>query len=233
MIQRRASYLVRTVFIFFLIIFTGCQSTESIKANHSATDTSDLEELYWTRIKNSKMSFTEADVHFMTGMIAHHAQAIVMSRLAPENAASEQVQILAARIINAQKAEILTMQRWLRDRGQPVPKVHIDGLKLMIHGAGGHHSMHMNMPGMLTQEQLQQLADAHGSEFDHLFLTYMIQHHKGAVFMVKKLFATDGAAQDDQAFRIASNIQVDQKTEIDRMGRMLNDLSEKDWSESD
>lgn len=170
------------------------------------------------------MQFTEADVDFMIGMIGHHAQALIMSRLAPKNGASEQVQILAARIINAQKDEINTMQRWLRDRGQPVPKVHIDGLNLMIHTKGEHHTNHKHMPGMLSQEQLQKLANAHNTKFDRLFLKYMIQHHTGAVTMVKKLFATDGAAQDDGAFRLASNIQVDQKTEIARMKRMLEDL---------
>ncbi|HEX6982184.1 MAG TPA: DUF305 domain-containing protein [Balneolaceae bacterium] len=178
-------------------------------------------------MRNSR-EFSEADVHFMTGMIAHHAQAVLISRLAPKNGASEQVQTLAARIVNAQKGEIKTMQRWLRDRGQPVPKVHIEGLNLMIHGAGTHHSGHKNMPGMLSQKQIQKLANAHGAEFDRLFLTYMIEHHKGAVTMVKKLFSSDGAASGAQTYHLASGIQVDQKTEIDRMNRMLDDLAGSD-----
>ena len=82
----------------------------------------------------------------------------------------------------------------------------------------------MQMPGMLTSEQLEDLEKARGPEYDRLFLTYMIQHHEGAVTMVHELFATDGAAQDDVAFKLASDIQVDQITEIARMRRMLEAL---------
>lgn len=169
------------------------------------------------------MEFSEADVDFMIGMIGHHAQALIMSRLAPTHGADEQVQTLAARIINSQKDEIDSMQKWLRVRDLPVPEVHIEGLNLMIHGAGNHHSGHMNMPGMLTQQQLQELDDASGTEFDRLFLTYMIQHHQGAVIMVDELFSS-GGARGTATFRLASGINVDQKTEIDRMQRMLDEL---------
>ncbi len=119
------------------------------------------------------------------------------------------------------------MQTWLRDREQPVPEVHIEGLKLMIHGLGEHH-MHMdhtNMAGMLSPAQLKELSEAKGEEFDRLFLKYMIGHHQGAVTMVTDLFATDGAAQDEQAFRLATDIQVDQRTEIARMQLMLDKLT--------
>ncbi len=168
------------------------------------------------------MAFTQADVDFMSGMIGHHAQALVMSRLAPTNGANRSVQTLAARIINAQTDEIEAMQRWLRDRDQPVPMVHIDGLNLMIHG-GGHHD-HVHMPGMLSDEQLHELADAQDGDFDRLFLTYMIQHHNGAVTMVDELFSTEGAALDEAAFKLASDINVDQITEIARMNLMLSQL---------
>ena len=163
----------------------------------------------------------------MTGMIAHHAQALVMSRLAPSNGASPQVRTLAARIINAQQDEIELMQQWLRDREQPVPEIHIEGIVLMVHGAGGH-AMHSHMPGMLTQEQLEDLAAARGANFDRLFLTYMIQHHAGAVYMVDELFGTDGAALDEEAFKLASGIHVDQVTEIARMEYMLDRLPASD-----
>lgn len=181
------------------------------------TPASEFEALYRARQDSARMRFTDADVHFMSGMIGHHAQALVMSALAPTHGASPAVQTLAARIINAQKDEIALMEQWLRDRGQPVPEVHIDGLNLMVHGAD--HAMHM--PGMLTQEQLQELDRANGPQFDRLFLTYMIQHHRGAITMVHDLFATDGAGQDDLAFKIASDVQVDQATEIARMELML------------
>ena len=140
----------------------------------------DLEALYWARQKKAMSRFTQADVDFMAGMIAHHAQALIMSRLAPENGAGTAVQVLAARIINAQQDEIDIMQQWLRDREQTVPQVHIDGLRLMIHGGGDHNEHHL-MPGMLTRAQLEELAAAQGTDFDRLFLAYMIQHHAGAV----------------------------------------------------
>lgn len=181
------------------------------------TPAAEFEALYRARQDSARMRFTDADVHFMTGMIGHHAQALVMSALVPTHGASPAVQTLAARIINAQKDEIALMEQWLRDRGQPVPEVHIDGLNLLVHGAD--HAMHM--PGMLTQEQLQELDRANGTEFDRLFLTYMIQHHRGAITMVHDLFSTDGAGQDDMAFKIASDVQVDQATEINRMELML------------
>jgi len=173
---------------------------------------------------------SEADVDFMTGMIHHHAQALVMSALAPTNGASTSVRTLTARIINAQKDEIAVMQRWLRQRGRPVPEVGADGQISGMSGMSGRgemtdmadHSAHM--PGMLSPEQLAELAEAHGQDYDRLFLTYMIQHHNGAVTMVHELFASDGAAQDDFVFKIASDIQVDQTTEVARMQQMLDAL---------
>lgn len=181
----------------------------------------EIEALYQARADSARQRYTAADVRFMTSMIGHHAQAVVMSRLAPTHGASPSVRTLAARIINAQEDEIALMQRWLRDRGQPVPEIHIDGLELMIHGP--EHAM--RMPGMLTDEQLRELDAARGTEFDRLFLTYMIQHHTGAVEMVRELFATDGAGQDEAAFRLASDVQVDQITEIARMRSMLEQMS--------
>ncbi|MBX2819050.1 MAG: DUF305 domain-containing protein [Rhodothermaceae bacterium] len=223
------------VFLLVLGIASGCASSSQVAEQASSSsevtvqDNSldELEALYGQRIKEAKMRFTQADVDFMIGMIAHHAQALIMSDLAPENGASSEIRTLAARIINAQKDEIATMQKWLRDRDQAVPEVHIDGLNLMIHGVGDHGMhMHHDMPGMLTQSQLQELADSREDVYDSLFLTYMIQHHEGAVTMVHELFATDGAGQDEAAFKLASDIQVDQITEINRMKLMLSLLPE-------
>ena len=189
--------------------------------------TADLEARYWARQDSALRAFSQADVDFMDGMIGHHAQALIMSRLAPANGASPAVRTLAERIINAQNDEIAAMQKWLRDRGRPAPEVHIDGLTLMLHGgAGGHHGHH-TMPGMLTDAQLRELAAARGRSFDRLFLTYMIQHHTGAVSMVTDLFATDGAVTGDATFKIASDIHVDQVTEIARMRGMLERLGDE------
>lgn len=183
----------------------------------SADRAAELEALYRTRAEAAREHYHEADVHFMTGMIGHHGQALVMSGFAPDNDASPTIQILCARIINAQQDEIAVMQEWLADRGQPVPQVHVEGGHFMVHGP--EHAMHM--PGMLTPEQLDELRRARGSDFDRLFLQYMIMHHEGAVTMVEELFAVDGAAQGDFVFKLASDIQADQASEIARMKQML------------
>ena len=215
-------HLDRIAALLIMLTTAACGSTGGLTTGIAdQRSTVELEALYWARLDSALTKFTEADTHFMTGMIAHHAQALVMSELAPANGASAQVQTLAARIINAQQDEIALMQQWLRDRGQPVPEVHITGITLMVHGAGDHV---MHMPGMLTQEQLQELEAARGLDFDRLFLTYMIQHHAGAVHMVDELFSTDGAALDEAAFKLASGIHADQVTEIARMELMLGQL---------
>ncbi|HEV3051173.1 MAG TPA: DUF305 domain-containing protein [Longimicrobium sp.] len=158
--------------------------------------------------------WTEADVRFMSNMIGHHAQAIEMSRLAPERAGGNNIRILAERIIAAQEDEIATMQQWLRDRGEPVPDVH-----------AGHHAGHgALMPGMATPEQMARLAAARGPAFDLLFLNLMIHHHQGAVGMVSELFSSYGAGQDETVFKFASDVNVDQATEIARMQKMLEGL---------
>ncbi|HEX8691135.1 MAG TPA: DUF305 domain-containing protein [Longimicrobium sp.] len=162
--------------------------------------------------------WTEADVRFMSAMIGHHAQAIEMARMAPTHGAGPQVRTLAERIINAQQDEIASMQLWLRDRAQPVPEPHAGGAHQ--HHAAGHDTM----PGMLTEAQMKQLDEARGEEFDRLFLTFMIQHHQGAVRMVSELFSSYGAGQDETVFKLASDVNVDQLTEIARMQRMLADL---------
>jgi uncharacterized protein (DUF305 family) len=166
---------------------------------------------------NAQRAYTAADIEFMSGMISHHAQAIVMSRWAPTHGASPSLLILAERIINAQQDEIAAMQRWLRDRHQTVPEARPTGMRMMMNGV--EHDM--LMPGMLTESQMKELDQARGKEFDRLFLTFMIQHHRGAVTMVNDLFATNGAAQDITVFKMASDITADQTTEIERMQKML------------
>jgi uncharacterized protein (DUF305 family) len=152
--------------------------------------------------------YTEADVRFMSAMIGHHSQALIMAGMASTHGASPAVQRLAERILAGQRDEIASMQQWLRERGYPVPEGHTTG-----HGS--------HMPGMLTEQQLQELEEADGPEFDRLFLTYMIQHHRGAVTMVKELFGTPGAAREQTVFKFADDVGVDQTTEIARMERML------------
>lgn len=185
-----------------------------------ALSAAEIEAIYAARMDTVRMHFSPADVAFMSGMIHHHAQAIEMALMVPTHTDNAQLQVLAGRIINAQRDEIARMQMWLRDRDQPVPEVHVSGTDVMVHGAD--HAMHM--PGMLTAAQIRELAAARGTAFDRMFLTGMIQHHQGAVTMVDELFATDGAAQGDAVFKLASDVQVDQTTEVARMEIMLAEL---------
>ncbi|MEP6779834.1 MAG: DUF305 domain-containing protein [Gemmatimonadaceae bacterium] len=173
---------------------------------------------------SARLPYTKADIAFMTGMIGHHAQAIVMSRMAPTHGASPEIRTLAARIINSQQDEITAMQRWLRDRQQPVPDEATGAMPMMMHDMPGMRGsmMHtMLMPGMLTEEQMKTLHASRKKAFDENYLIFMMQHHRGALSMVKDLFAADGAGQDELVFKFASDANVDQTTEIARMERML------------
>ena len=162
--------------------------------------------------------YTGADIAFMSGMIGHHAQAVKMAGWAESHSASRSLQIFCGRVAMAQTAEIGLMQAWLKDRNQPVPEADARGMKMNMGGGVEHFMM---MPGMLTEAQMAQLDSARGLEFDRLFLTFMIQHHRGAITMVDTLFNTPGAGQDEIVFKFANDVQADQSTEIDRMEQML------------
>ena len=164
-----------------------------------------------------RLPYTDADVDFMSGMIPHHAQAVVMAGWAPSHGARKDVAILCERIVVAQRDEIAMMQTWLRDRGQPVPEATSTRHKMKTDGV--EHEM--LMPGMLTDEEMAALDRAHGPEFDRLFLQGMIKHHQGAIDMVDTLFASYGAAQDETVFKFASDVYADQGIEIERMNKML------------
>ncbi|PYO12637.1 MAG: DUF305 domain-containing protein [Gemmatimonadetes bacterium] len=161
--------------------------------------------------------YSAADVHFMSGMIYHHAQAVLIAGWAPTHDASLSLRALCERIVVGQRDEITLMQRWLQARHEDIPDAN-----------AAHHTMPgmdhpMMMPGMLTAEQLAQLDSARGPEFDRLFLTFMIQHHKGAITMVNQLFG-QGAGEQETVYRFASGVYADQTTEIERMQRMLGTL---------
>jgi uncharacterized protein (DUF305 family) len=157
--------------------------------------------------------YTVADVEFMQGMIAHHAQAIVMSRLAEARNANPRLLRLAIKIDQSQIAEIRIMQNWLLDNGQVVPDT--------------SSWRTMTMAGMLTEAQLKQLEAARGVEFDRLFLEYMILHHEGALQMVKDLFATPGAGQEVDVNVFANDVVTVQTAEIGVMRQMLAQLPDK------
>ena len=155
-----------------------------------------------------------ADVRFMSGMIHHHAQAILMAGGAPTHGASSSVRTLCDRIIVSQNDEIALMQRWLGAHHQPVPAVEA------AHAMMPEMDPAAMMPGMLSGAQLAELDSARGPEFDRIFLSFMIQHHNGAVTMVNQLFAS-GAGEEQSVFKLASAIYADQTTEIARMQQML------------
>jgi uncharacterized protein (DUF305 family) len=158
--------------------------------------------------------YTPADVAFMSGMIYHHAQALLIAGWAPSHGASADVRTLCERIVRGQTDEIDLLSQWLAERHEPVP--HVDPAHLMMPDMNHAHMM----PGMLTTEQLTQLDRARGPEFDELFLRFMIQHHEGAITMVNELFAK-GAGEENPVYKIASGVFADQTTEIERMQRML------------
>jgi uncharacterized protein (DUF305 family) len=163
---------------------------------------------------------TDADVHFMTAMIPHHAQAVKMAQWVAARSTRPDLRILAERMEVAQRDEIDLLRTWLADRGLPVPAADATHHR-MLHGDMAHD---MLMPGMLTAGELARLEQARGVEFDRLFLTFMIRHHEGAVIMVNELFESAGGGQDDFVFKLAADIFADQLTEIDRMQQMLASL---------
>src|SRR5881296_1388201 len=165
--------------------------------------------------------YSDPDIAFMSGMIPHHAQAVLMADWAPSHGARSDVAILCERIVVGQTDEIRSMQQWLSDRGLPVPDATSTRHRMKMNGV--EHDM--LMPGMLTDEEMAALDRARGPEFDHLFLIGMIKHHQGAIDMVDVLFKAYGAAQDETVFRFASDVYADQSIEIDRMNKMLESVA--------
>jgi uncharacterized protein (DUF305 family) len=162
-----------------------------------------------------------ADARFMQGMIMHHAQAVQMTALIESHTTTKDLRSLAARISHSQSDEIKFMKRWLEARGEPTSPgmPEMAGMKMPSHAM---HTMHsMLMPGMLTAKQMKALKRARGEEFDRLFLTGMIQHHNGALIMVKDLFDTAGAGQDAELFNFATDVDSGQRAEIRIMQTML------------
>ncbi|HEY3038382.1 MAG TPA: DUF305 domain-containing protein [Pyrinomonadaceae bacterium] len=159
-----------------------------------------------------------ADVEFMQGMIVHHAQAVEMTALIESHTENKELRSLGARISRSQSDEIKFMKRWLTARGEPISMA-MPEMPAMSAMDMSSHQMHM--PGMLTAKQMDALRKAKGEVFDHLFLTGMIQHHNGALIMVKDLFDTAGAGQDAELFNFATDVDSGQRAEIRIMQTML------------
>jgi uncharacterized protein (DUF305 family) len=165
---------------------------------------------------------SQADVDFMQGMIMHHSQAVEMTALIPSHTQNKAVQSIGVRISLSQTDEIKFMKQWLQSRGEAtsmsmpgMPDMDMSGQPMPA------------MPGMLTPEQMEALRHARGAEFDRLFLTGMIQHHGGALVMVKQLFDQPGAGQDADLFNFATDVDNGQRAEIKIMQNMLNNSKEK------
>lgn len=152
----------------------------------------------------------------MQGMIMHHAQAVEMTALIASHTENKELRSLGARISSSQSSEIKFMKRWLATRGEP-RTMGMSGMSGMT-ASGGALTL---MPGMLSAEQMEALRNASGAEFDRLFLTGMIQHHDGALIMVKDLFDTAGAGQDAELFNFATDADNTQRAEIKIMQSML------------
>lgn len=225
-IRVRGRFHARALGIMAVSVLLACGGAKPANTVGAPTPMSAMGEqgaIARAKADSLRYPYTEADIRFMTGMIHHHAQAIKMARWAPTHDASPAVLRLCDRIINAQNDEIALIQRWLGDRKQPVPEPNAEGMKMSM--SGDDHVM--LMPGMLNEAQMKELDAARGADFDRLFLTFMIQHHRGAVSMVKELFEARGAGQDESVFKFASDVNVDQTTEINRMLLMLLELGAK------
>jgi len=187
-------------------LVTGCGSAQPSKGLHP------------TPPGLGRYPYSDADVDFMSGMIPHHAQAVIMAGWAPTHGARKDVAILCERIVVGQRDEIALMQNWLRDRGLPVPEAASTRHHMKMPNGTEHD---MLMPGMLSDEEMGALDRARGPEFDRLFLEGMIRHHQGAIDMVDVLFKAYGAAQDEVVFKFANDVQADQSVEITVMKDML------------
>ncbi|HJP85600.1 MAG TPA: DUF305 domain-containing protein [Gemmatimonadaceae bacterium] len=178
-------------------------------------------------IAQSVPAFTQADVHFMQGMIGHHAQALAMVALIPARTNRPDLHALGERIRVSQQDEIALMKQWLRDRDQEIPSIDMShdhampGHEMRMPGMATSDTL---MPGMLTPEQMTELADAKGADFEILFLRDMIQHHEGALTMVARLLGTTGSGQEPEVFRFAAEVDTDQRAEIARMKALLSSL---------
>lgn len=161
-----------------------------------------------------------ADAEFVRDMLVHHAQALEMAALAPERTDDEQMRMLARRISESQEYEIELMRDWLEERDEPAPET---GEMLGQHG--GHMAGHAGMAGMASPAQMRALAEAEGRSFDRMFLELMIRHHEGALVMLDELAEAEGAGQEPQLFILISHIDADQRAEIARMRRLLDQMT--------
>jgi len=204
--------LIPAALAYAVLVATGCASAGQPESTTPPAPAPP------TKVGIAAIKHTAADANFMRGMIHHHAQAVLMAKWAPTHGAGADLQRLTERIVVAQQDEIALMQTWLKEKGEPVPDPSPGPMRMTMPDGTTHD---MLMPGMLSAAELEQLDAARGVEFDRRFLTFMIRHHEGALDMVEELFGARGAAQDEDTFRLASDVFADQTTEIRVMKEML------------
>jgi uncharacterized protein (DUF305 family) len=201
----------------------SCVDSRHVAVSHPAVTEAELKSIHQPtqdqRALGIFQPYSDADIDFMTGMIPHHAQAVIMGGWAPTHGARKDIAILCERIVVGQTDEIRSMQQWLADRSLPVPDSKSTRMHMKMNGV--EHDM--LMPGMLSDEEMAELDKARGPDFDRLFLQGMIRHHQGAIDMVNDLFKAYGAAQDDTIYKFASDVFADQSIEIGVMHKMLGD----------
>ena len=217
--MKRSPALSSVKGLFLLLVVAACRAPATAQpmspAMHAAPDAA-MSPPPAAGQDSARHGYSAADVRFMKHMIDHHGQALTMTALVAERSRSEPIRLLAERISVSQKDEIAMMRRWLEARHEAMPA---DGDAHHDHHPSPSPSLDDNavMPGMLRTEEMARLAGASGAGFDSLFLGYMIRHHEGALSMVAALFSTNGAGQEPELFRLASDVDADQRAEIARM----------------
>jgi uncharacterized protein (DUF305 family) len=213
---------IATIFIGFSVLAISAQTPVIVQPGAPGQPTKILPANTTAKLP----PLSPKDVEFMQGMIHHHSQAVEMTAMIEDRTKNIGVRKIGAKISQSQSDEINMMKRWLKVRGEKTEMV----MPEMSNMKGMDHSKHtsMLMPGMLTPKQMEALRTSTGAKFDELFLKGMIQHHEGALVMVKDLFDTAGAGQDAEIFNFASDVDTGQRGEIKIMQEMLNKKSKKE-----
>ena len=221
-ITNKYVYLLTAVISLNISIFINANdSAPIIQPGAPGKSSKVLDASEATNIANT--SYIKADVDFLQGMIVHHEQAIVMSEMADERTNNKSILDLASRIDASQKDEINFMESWLKDRDE------FQDNNLENHQMHHSHNMmhkHVNMVGMATPKQLDDLNKSKSTDFDRLFLQLMINHHDGALEMVEELKKYPGNTYDPVLNEFVSDLINDQGVEIERMNTLLTNLSD-------
>ena len=216
--------IIAATFICFSALFVSAQQPVIVQPGAPGQPTKILPAS--TRAKLPPRSAKDAE--FMQGMIMHHSQAVEMTAMIETRTNNKAIRLIGAKISQSQSDEINFMKRWLEIRGEKT-EMPMKEMSEMNHSAMNHSKMdHSLMPGMLSQKRMEELKNANGAEFDHLFLKGMIQHHEGALIMVKDLFETAGAGQDAELFNFTSDGDSGQRGEIKIMQTMLDEKSKEE-----